>query len=108
MNKGLESNLTAMAAEWNFLVALNDQPRPLKDPVEIQKVAIRLIGEHLQAIRVNYAQIDGDDVVVRQSYAVTVPPFTGRGPVVLYGKALGDCFMRGETAVVEDNHTDPR
>jgi hypothetical protein len=34
-----------MSVEWNFLVTLNEQLRPLKDPVEIQQVAVRLIGE---------------------------------------------------------------
>ena len=74
-----------MSAEWQFLVTLNERLRPLRDPVEIQEVAVRLIGEHLQASRVNYAQIEGNEFVIRRSYARGVPPFAGRGPVARFG-----------------------
>ena len=46
-----------MSVEWPFLITLNEQLRPLKDPVAIQEVAVRLIGEHLHANRVNYAGV---------------------------------------------------
>ena len=68
-----------MSTEWQFLITLNEQLRPLKDPVEIQEVAVRLIGEHLHASRAHYAQIDGDEFVIIRSYADGVAPFTGRG-----------------------------
>ena len=63
-----------MSVEWDFLITLNEQLRPLKDPVEIQEVAVRLIGKHLHASRVNYANIDGDEFVITQSYAEGGPP----------------------------------
>ena len=69
-----------MSDEWRFLVTLNERLRPLRDPVQIQEAAVRLICEHLKANRVNYAQIEGDEWVVKQSYARGVPPFAGRGP----------------------------
>ena len=97
-----------MSAEWQFLITLNEQLRPLKDPVEIQEVAVRLIGEHLQASRVNYAHIDGDEFVISRSYADGVPPFAGRGPVVRFGEAIVDACRRGETVAVDDVNTDPR
>jgi hypothetical protein len=53
-----------MSAEWQFLLKLNERLRPLRDPVEI---AVRLIGEHLQASCVNYAQVEGDEFVIRRS-----------------------------------------
>src|SRR6185295_3336949 len=56
--KRLES-LRRMSAEWQFLITLNEQLRSLKDPVAIQEAAVRSIGEHLHASRVNYAHIDG-------------------------------------------------
>jgi PAS domain S-box-containing protein len=100
--------ILCMSAEWHFLVTLNERLRPLRDPVEIQEVALRLIGEHLQATRVNYAQIEGDEFVIKKSYAPTVPPFAGRGPVERFGKTIVDACRRGETVVVSDAHTDPR
>ena len=97
-----------MSVEWHFLITLNEQLRPLKDPVEIQEVAVRLIGEHLHASRVNYAHIDGDEFVISRSYADGVPPFAGRGPVARFGKAIVDACRRGETVAVDDVKTDPR
>ena len=100
--------LDGMSAEWHFLVTLNERLRPLKDPVEIQEVAVRLIGEHLQASRVNYAQIEGNDLVITRSYARTVLPFAGRGPIARLAKAVVEACRRGETVVVNDAGTDAR
>ena len=97
-----------MSVEWHFLITLNEQLRPLKDPVAIQEVAVRLIGEHLHASRVNYAHIDGDEFVISRSYADGVPPFAGRGSVARFGKAIVDACRRGETVAVDDVNTDPR
>ena len=97
-----------MSVEWDFLINLNEQLRPLKDPVEIQEVAVRLIGKHLHASRVNYAHIDGDEFVISRSYADGVQPFAGRGPVARFGKAIVDACRRGETVAVEDVKTDAR
>src|SRR6187397_2862272 len=97
-----------MSFDWQFLITLNEQLRPLKDPVEIQEVAVRLLGEHLQASRVHYAQIDGDEFVIGRSYADGVPPLTSRGPIALFGSAIVDACRRGETVVVNGVDSDPR
>jgi GAF domain-containing protein len=97
-----------MSVEWHFLVALNERLRPLRDPVEIQEVAVRLIGEHLQASRVNYAQIEGSEFVISRSYTRTVPPFAGRGDLARFGKTIVDACRRGETVVISDVQADPR
>ena len=97
-----------MSVEWHFLITLNEQLRLLKDPVEIQEVAVRLIGEHLHASRAHYAQIDGDEFVILRSYADGVAPFTGRGSVARFGNAILNACRRGETVVVDDANTDPR
>ena len=77
-----------MSTEWAFLITLNEQLRPLKDPVEIQEVAVRMIREHLHASRVDYAHIDGDEFIISRSCADLVPPLSGRGPVARFGTAL--------------------
>jgi PAS domain S-box-containing protein len=98
-----------MSAEWHFLVTLNERLRPIRDPNEIQSVVVELIAEHLQASRVNYAQIQGNEFVIRRSFAVdTAPPFPTRGPVAHFGKAVVDAYHRGETVVVSDVRTDGR
>ena len=98
-----------MSAEWHFLVTLNERLRPLRDPVEIQSVVVQLIGEHLQASRVHYAQIQGDEfVILRSSETADAPAFPDRGPVAFFGQAILDACRRGEAVVVDDARTDPR
>ena len=97
-----------MSAEWQFLVSLTQQLRPLMQPVEIQQVAVRLIGKHLGASRVTYMYIDGDEFVVTRSYVDGVQPLPGRGPVALFGNAIVEACRRGETIAVDDVHGDPR
>ena len=48
-------------AHHAYLLALNDALRPLGDPVEIQAAACRLLGQCLQADRVAYFDVRGDD-----------------------------------------------
>src|SRR5262245_29711092 len=97
-----------MSIEWQFLRALNDRLRPLKDPVEIQDVAVRVTGEHLRASRVNYSLIEGDEFAVRRTWDGAGAPFSGRGPVARFGAAVVNTCRRGETAAIEDVRTDPR
>ena len=97
-----------MSAEWEFLITLNEQHRPLRDPLEIQEVAVRLISEYLHASRVNFAYIDGDHFTISRAYAVDVPIFSGRAPLDRLGRAGADACRRGETLVVNDVNTDPR
>jgi GAF domain-containing protein len=98
-----------MSGDWNFLVALNEGLRALRDPVEIQSVAIQLIGEHLQASRVHYAQIEGDEFVIRRSYAVAAAaPFPDRDLLAHFGEPVVDACRRNQTVVVSDAGTDPR
>src|SRR5262249_23751697 len=94
--------------EWQFMVRLSDTLRPLRDPVEIQDVATRLLGEHLGVNRVNYSEIDGDEFIVGRSYSRGVAPFVGRGPVALFGEALLERYRSGQTVVVNDVSTDAR
>src|SRR6185369_10481387 len=97
-----------MSTEWQFLVTLNEHISPLQDPVQIQEVALRLIGEHLQASRVNYAQVDGNELVMRRSYVRGVKRSPSRRSVRALGAATADACRGGEAVVVSDVHTDPR
>jgi GAF domain-containing protein len=97
-----------MSAEWQFLIALNEALRPLRDPVRAQEVVLRLIGEHLGDCRVNYTLIEGDEFVTVRSFDRGVPPFLRRGPIAMFGSTLNDASRRGETVVVNDVESDPR
>ena len=97
-----------MSAEWRFLVTLNERLRPLRNAVEIRETAVRLLGEHLNATRVNYALIEGNEFIIKRSFARNVPPFAGRGDVARFGKTIVDACRRGETVVISDADTDSR
>jgi PAS domain S-box-containing protein len=94
--------------EWQFLVTLNEQLRPLTDPVAIQEVAVRLIGQHLRASRVNYAHINGDEYVIVRCYTDGVPPPPARASLDRFGGRMIEAIGRGETVVVDEVETDPR
>jgi GAF domain-containing protein len=97
-----------MSPEWHFLITLNEYLRPLKDPVAVQEVAVRLISGHLHASRVNFAHIDGDEFVVNRSYPDGVPRVAARGSVGRFGRPIVDAWRRGETVAVDNVETDPR
>jgi PAS domain S-box-containing protein len=97
-----------MSAEWEFLITLNEHLRPLRDPLEIQEVALRLLGEHLQVSRVTFAYIDGDEFAISRSWVRDIPPLPGRGQVAHFGVAMVDAWRHGDTAVTNDVSTDSR
>jgi PAS domain S-box-containing protein len=97
-----ETPATRTMAGWQFLVTLRDALRPLRDPIEIQEVAVRLLGEHLHVNRVSYAEFDGHELVVSRFYTSGVPPFNGRSPITLFGEAFVERYKRGETVAVND------
>src|SRR5262245_45924161 len=103
-----EASLRTSKERLQFLVTLNDRLRPLKDPVEMQEVTVRLLGEHLRVNRVSYGTIEGDEFIVTRCYADGVAPLFGQGPLAAFGAALVDSYRRGETVAVNDVSTDPR
>src|SRR3954453_521870 len=99
---------TPPPAEWPLLVALNDRLHQISDPVEIQQVATRVVGELLGANRVSCADITGNEFVVRGSYVNGVAPLAERGPLAFFGEAALDALRRGETMAVGDVERDGR
>lgn len=95
-------------ARQAFLVRLGDTLRPLSDPVEIQRHASRLLGEHLMTNRVSYAEIEGDDAVIRASFVRGVEPMPERFALAPFGSWFLDPERRGEPVVVHDVSADPR
>jgi PAS domain S-box-containing protein len=97
-----------MSAEWQFLIALSERLRSLTDPVSIIDAAARLLCQQLHANRVNFAHIDGDDLVIVRSHSDGVAPLAGRSPVAIFGAAIVAACRRGQTVVVNDVEADPR
>ncbi|MCM2332895.1 MAG: PAS domain S-box protein [Anaeromyxobacteraceae bacterium] len=93
-----------------FAVTLSDALRSLADPAEIQRQASRLLGEHLGASRVHYAEVveEGRVGLVRSDYTDGLPSVAGRHRFDDYGQAVMDEFRAGRTLVVPDVASDPR
>jgi PAS domain S-box-containing protein len=108
-NAGALSELLLRSEERQaFLLRLSDALRPLSDPLDVQEVASRLLGEHLGVNRVGYAELENREFVVRREYARGVAPLAGQRPIGTFAAALRDVFRRGETVVVSDVGSDPR
>jgi PAS domain S-box-containing protein len=103
-----QSEQRRMAAERDaYLTGLDEALRPWSDPAAIQTVACRMLGEHLSASRVLYADFEDEQVaVVRHDYLHGADTPTGRWSVP--GGALADHARRGEPLVIDDITTDPR
>ncbi|MET3722858.1 GAF domain-containing protein [Sphingomonas trueperi] len=94
-----------------FLLGLSGALRPLTDPVQIQDVAARKLGEHLKVDRCAYGKIDDAGQVVtvpRDYHADSLPSVAGRYRIEEYGTATLEIIRRGDTFLVEDAQTDSR
>lgn len=92
-----------------YLLKLSDALRMLGDPIEIQAVALRVLGEHLEADRVFYAEIneERDEYVINRNYADGVPLLIGHfrlGEIPHAAEMAGT----GKTVVVDEANGDPR
>lgn len=99
-----------LAAATKFRLSLTDALRPLADSFEIQYAAARVLGEHLQASRVHYAEIrdSGRIGVVQADYRKGLPSVVGCHRLDDYGAALMDQIRAGRTLVVNDVSADPQ
>jgi PAS domain S-box-containing protein len=103
-----EDALRRSEERHEFLLRLSDELRPLTDPLEMQNVASRFLGEYLQVNRVSCSDIEGEDFIVRASYANGVAPSAGRGSISALGAALLEAYRSGSPITVDDIRTDPR
>lgn len=106
--KETEFTLRRAQERQSFLIRLQDATRVLSDPIQIQRTAARLLGEHLGVDRVAYAEIEGEDAIVRGSYVHGVKPLPARFTTVQFGISLHAGHLRGEPVAVEDVRTDAR
>ncbi len=103
-----EQDLRQTAARQQFLLRLGDALRPLADPLEVQEVAARVLGEHLHADRVAYFEVNDEDYVIQRDYTASVPHLAGRYPTASFGPRLLGKYRAGQTAVAGDVETDPQ
>ncbi len=87
-----------------FLLKLSDALRSLSDAREIQRTAMRVLGEHLALDRAMYAEItpDGETVIVNDNYlSERFPALIGEFPLSTYGSIINK-LRDGEPLMVAD------
>jgi PAS domain S-box-containing protein len=95
-----------------FQLNFSDQIRHVSQAGIITQTASRMLGEHLQAARVHYANVRGDSSTMdMQSMWVADPSLAlvaSTRQIRDYGEAIRDSLARGEVVVVGDTALDPR
>ncbi|MFB2772094.1 ATP-binding protein [Pelatocladus sp. BLCC-F211] len=86
---------------------MSDALRPLADPVELQAIASRILGEYLGANRVAYFEVRGSDYVVERDYANGADALAGIYPIDAFGQSLIAAYLSGHTVVQPDISADP-
>ena len=82
--KQAEADLRESEERQAYLLRLSDALRPLADPIEVQEVASRLLGEQLQTDRVFYSEMDearGQLRVERDFVREGMPSLAGTYPL---------------------------
>lgn len=104
-----EQILRASEARQSFLLKLSDAIRSLSDPTQVKLAASRVLGERLQANRVFYAEIVGDDWIVVKGYdRGEVPLADGPYAAETYGQWIMQTYRQGRRIVFSDTRTDSR
>jgi PAS domain S-box-containing protein len=105
--KRAEQLLRASEQRQSFLLKLSDALRELRDPIEVQATASRVLGEQLDADRAYYVEIDearAEYVVARDWHRPGAPSHARRYPLEGWPMSW---LAGGETWVVRDVDTDP-
>ena len=100
--KEVEQRLRVSEQQQRFLVTLADTMRPLSDPIAVKEAASRLLGEWLNANRVAYFEVRGDDYVVERDYTNGSRSIEGRHPVASFGPDQLAVFRSGRTSIETD------
>jgi len=104
--RDVEAALRATEAQQAYLVRLGDALRSLRDPIEIQAAAARLLGEHLEASRVMYVEVDGEHdehvTVHREFRREGVPSAVGRYRLEDFGPSIARELRSGRMLVAAD------
>ncbi|MBV9390205.1 MAG: PAS domain S-box protein [Chroococcidiopsidaceae cyanobacterium CP_BM_ER_R8_30] len=107
--KRTEAQLRHAAEIDAFRVKLSDALRSLTDPIEIQSVAMRLLGEQLQVDRVLYAEIEPDDetILIHDNYVKQdVPKIVGRFRISDFTQSSAK-LRAGQRVIISDVAADP-
>jgi PAS domain S-box-containing protein len=96
------------AAQLNgFRISLTDTLRPLADPIEIQAIASRMLGEYIGANRVLYYEAQDGEFVVERDYINGVETTTGRYAMIAFGEQVVSALRNGHSVISFDVAADP-
>ena len=94
-----------------LIVELNDRLRMLGSPGRITAAALAMVGQHLDAGRVGYGEIDSEKAVIRIEPCWIrdgMQDLAGDLPLKSYGADLHEALRRGQPFQIDDALTDPR
>jgi PAS domain S-box-containing protein len=92
--------ISQLAAKFDaFRLTLADALRSIADPVEIQAVASCVLGEHLDANRVLYFEVRGDNYFAEHNYVNGVIPLVGSYSIDSFGAKLLATYRSGRAAI---------
>ncbi|HEY1066087.1 MAG TPA: PAS domain S-box protein, partial [Pirellulales bacterium] len=93
-----------------LLARVEEAIRPLSNPLEITNAAARLLGQHLQANRCAYADVEADQDTFNLigDYNDGVESIVGRYTFTQFGLECLRLLRSGEPYIVEDSENDPR
>ena len=106
--KRAEEVLRTVSERDSFLVAIADALRSLTDVDEIKTTAARVLGQHLRASRVAYAEVTPEgDVIIERGYVDGAGDIPGRYRLDDYGPKLLRALRAGRNICVADVTNDP-
>ena len=100
----------APAANDGFLLGFADRLGPIKDPRRIMAEAAFLLGSHLEADRVGYAETisDADHFTIAQDWtAGSMPSLAGRYRLEDFGRRLIARLRKGDIVRFDDAASEP-
>ncbi len=102
--KQAEADLREREERQAYLLKLSDALRLLSDPIEVQEVASRLLGQQLQTDRVFYSEMDearGLLIVERDFVREGVPSLAGSYPLEAFDW-IEQTTPKGQPAVIDN------
>lgn len=107
--KQAEADLRESEERQAYLLKLSDALRTLADPIEVQAVASRLLGQQLQTDRVFYSEMDearGQLLVERDYVREGTPSLAGSYPLEAFAW-IERSTQKGQPAVIDNVLTSP-
>lgn len=104
-----EASSTELDERQSFALELSDALRGITDPIDVQAVASRLLGERLQTDRAYYLEINEEEeylLIERHFVRGDAPSMVGRYALSTF-PWVGPTFRCGEPVVIHDAWTTP-